>query len=99
MGVQVCQLFTNFKQAYDSVRREKLYSIFIGSGVPMKLVRLIKMCLNETYSKVHLGKHLSKYMLLYHQNAGQNQDIKIANRGYENLSQLKYLGTTVTIKI
>jgi hypothetical protein len=25
----------------------------------MKLVRLIKMCLNETYSKVHIGKYLS----------------------------------------
>jgi hypothetical protein len=24
----------------------------------MKLVRLIKMCLNETYSKVRIGKHL-----------------------------------------
>jgi hypothetical protein len=28
-------------------------------GVPMKLVSLIKMCLNETYSKVSIGKHLS----------------------------------------
>jgi hypothetical protein len=27
-------------------------------GIPKKLVRLIKMCLNETYSKVHIGKHL-----------------------------------------
>jgi hypothetical protein len=26
---------------------------------PMKLVRLVKMCLNETYSKVPIGKHLS----------------------------------------
>jgi len=25
----------------------------------MKLVRLIKMCLNETYSRVQVGKHLS----------------------------------------
>jgi hypothetical protein len=25
----------------------------------MKLVRLIKMCLNETYSKVRIGNHLS----------------------------------------
>jgi hypothetical protein len=25
----------------------------------MKLVMLIKMCLNETYSKVRIGKHLS----------------------------------------
>jgi hypothetical protein len=31
----------------------------IEFGVPMKLVRLIKMCLNETYSKVRIGKHLS----------------------------------------
>jgi hypothetical protein len=28
-------------------------------GVPMKLVRLIKMCLNESYSKVRIGKDLS----------------------------------------
>jgi hypothetical protein len=26
----------------------------------MKLVRLIKMCLNETYSKVRISKHLSE---------------------------------------
>jgi hypothetical protein len=25
----------------------------------MKLVRLIKMCLNEMYGKIHIGKHLS----------------------------------------
>jgi hypothetical protein len=36
-----------------------LYNILIEYGVPMKLVRLIKMCLNETYSKVRIGKHLS----------------------------------------
>jgi hypothetical protein len=41
------------------VRREVLYNILIEFGVPMKLVMLIKMCLNETYSKVHIGKHLS----------------------------------------
>jgi hypothetical protein len=27
--------------------------------IPTKLVRLIKMCLNETYSKVQLGKYMS----------------------------------------
>jgi hypothetical protein len=36
-----------------------LYNILIEIGIPMKLVRLIKMCLNETYSKVHIRKHLS----------------------------------------
>jgi hypothetical protein len=54
----VHQLFVDFKGAYDSVRREVLYNIVIEFGVPMKLVRLIKMCLNETYSKVRIGKQL-----------------------------------------
>jgi hypothetical protein len=43
----------DFKKAYDSVRREVLYTIV------KNLVKLIKMCLNETCSKVHIGKHLS----------------------------------------
>jgi hypothetical protein len=55
----VPQLFVDFKKAYDSVRREVLYNILIEFGVPMKQVTLIKMCLNETYSKVRIGKHLS----------------------------------------
>jgi hypothetical protein len=42
--------------AYDSVKREVWYNILIEFGVPMKLVRLIKICLNERYSKVHIGK-------------------------------------------
>jgi hypothetical protein len=33
-----------------------LYSILTERGIPMKLVRLIQMCLNETNSKVHIGK-------------------------------------------
>jgi hypothetical protein len=40
----VHQLFIAFKKAYDSVRREALYNSFIEFGLPMKLVRLIKMC-------------------------------------------------------
>jgi sorting nexin-29 len=55
----VHQLFVDFKKAYDSVRIEVLYNILLEFGIPKKLVRLIKMCLNETYSKVRMGKLLS----------------------------------------
>jgi hypothetical protein len=30
-----------------------------------------------------------------HQNAGQNHDIKIGNSWFENVAQLRYLGTTI----
>jgi retron-type reverse transcriptase len=36
------------------VRREVLYSIPKDFGIPMKVVRQIKMYLNEIYSKIHL---------------------------------------------
>jgi hypothetical protein len=46
----------DFKESYDSVRREvhTLYNIPIELGIPMKprVVIFIKMCLNEVYCKV-----------------------------------------------
>jgi len=51
-------MFIDFKTAYDSVRREVLYNLIV-LGIPMKVVRLIKMCPNETYSRSHVSKHLS----------------------------------------
>jgi hypothetical protein len=32
-----------------------LYNILIESGVPIKLDRLLNVCLNETYIKVNIG--------------------------------------------
>jgi hypothetical protein len=56
----VHQLFVDLKKAYESVRREALYNILIQFGILKKLVRLIKMCLNETYNRVQVGKNLSE---------------------------------------
>jgi ribosomal protein S2 len=54
--------------------------------------------LNEACKKVGLKEHTEKirYMLSRQQNAGQNHDIKIANRSFENVAQFRYLGMTVT---
>jgi hypothetical protein len=35
-------------------------------------------------------------LLSHHQKAGQNHDIEMANRLFENVSQFKYLETTLT---
>jgi hypothetical protein len=60
----VHQLFIDFKKAYDSVRREGLYNILNEFGIPKKPVRLIKMCMNETYSTVRVGKNLFEMFLI-----------------------------------
>jgi hypothetical protein len=54
----VHQLFIDFKKAYVSVRMEALYNILIEFGIPRKLDGLIKVCLNESYSRVRIGKNL-----------------------------------------
>jgi len=43
----------------DSIRYDFFYNILTEFGITMKLVRLMKMCLNETYSTVQLGKNFS----------------------------------------
>jgi hypothetical protein len=52
------QLLIDFEKAYDSVGKEVLYSILIEFGIPLKLVRLIKVCSNEACSKVRIDKNL-----------------------------------------
>jgi hypothetical protein len=45
---------------------------------------------------LEISEGTSRYILLpCHQNVGQNRDIKIAKRLFENVPQYKYLGTTV----
>ena len=49
----------DFKRAYDSVSREVLYNVLTEFGTPMQLVWLLNTCVNEIYSRVRVGKHLS----------------------------------------
>jgi hypothetical protein len=50
-----------FRKAYNSVRREVLYNIITDLDTRIKLVRLIKMCLYETYtySKFLIGEYFT----------------------------------------
>jgi hypothetical protein len=46
---------------------------------------------------LEVNREKTKYMLLSrHQNAEQNYDIKITNRSFENVTEFKYLRTTIT---
>jgi ribosomal protein S2 len=46
---------------------------------------------------LEVNREKNEYMLLSrHENAGQNHDIKRADRCFENMAQLRYFGATVT---
>jgi len=45
-------LFVDFKQAYDSIDCEQLWTTLRNFGIPRKLVRLVKICNQQTYCKV-----------------------------------------------
>lgn len=51
------QPFVDLKKCYYSVMRDVLCNSLIELGVPMKLVGPIKVCLNETYSRINIGKY------------------------------------------
>jgi sorting nexin-29 len=50
--VDIHVLLIDFKQAYDSIYRNKLMEILYSFGIPRKLVRLVKMNLTHTKGKV-----------------------------------------------
>jgi hypothetical protein len=55
----VYKLFIDFGKPYDSAKTEVLNSILMEFVIPMKLVRLVKKQLQETYSKIREGKYFS----------------------------------------
>jgi hypothetical protein len=68
---------------------------FFSSSVSSHCLETLIDACKEVGLEAKAGK--TKYMLLsLHQNAGQNHDIKTANRCFENVAQFNFLGTTVT---
>jgi hypothetical protein len=64
-----------------------------------EIIFLSVLSLEELQARSEVNTKKTQYMLLsHHQNAGQNHDIEIASRCFENVAQFKYLGMTVTSK-
>jgi hypothetical protein len=78
LGVQwdCTPAFCRIEQTCDSVRSVVLYYIFTDFDIPVMLLAPIRMCLNETYSKFHIGEYL--YDAFHIQN-GQNVNLLSKN--------------------
>jgi hypothetical protein len=53
-------LFVDFKAAYDSINRDKLWEAMTQLGISVKLTRLIKSCTYNSKSKISFGGELSE---------------------------------------
>jgi len=58
-GQNLYMVFINFKQAYDSVNRQQLWTALRNFGIPEKLVRMIEICNSNTFCKVRYRGELS----------------------------------------
>jgi hypothetical protein len=58
------------------MRRKVLYNTLIDFEVPMKYVRLIKTCLNGTYSKICICRHFSDRFFI--QNGLKQGDVSLS---------------------
>jgi len=53
-------LFVDFRQAYDSINRYRLWKTMNQLGIPAKLVRLVKACVQHPMCKVKFNGELSE---------------------------------------
>lgn len=54
------QLFVDFRQAYDSIKRYRLWKAITQLGIPAKLAGLAKACVQHSNCKVKLNRELSE---------------------------------------
>lgn len=60
----VHMLFVDFKAAYDSIDRNKLWNVMSRIGIPEKLIRMIKTCVQGSKCKVNFGGDYSNEFLV-----------------------------------
>jgi len=52
-------LFIDFKQAFDSINRERFFGAMDRMGIPQKLIRLIRMTMCQTKARVKIDNQIS----------------------------------------
>jgi hypothetical protein len=73
-------------------------NLFVKNIYPIKKTEALLFTKNDVCLEVTVQKTKRMFMCC-EQHAGQNRNMKIGNKSFENLSKLKYLGTTSEIYI
>jgi hypothetical protein len=60
-NLSVYQIYVEFRQAYDSIQRKKLYTIMYEFGLPPKLVRLVRVTMTGTEAQVKFQSSVTHF--------------------------------------
>ena len=63
--ISIYLLFIDFKSAYDSIDREKMYVAMNGINIPQKLIRLVKMIMSNMQSQIKIQSKLSAPFIIH----------------------------------
>jgi sorting nexin-29 len=58
-GLNLRTLFIDFKQAFDSINRKRLFQTMDKMGIPQKLIRPIRMTMCQTKARVKIDNQIS----------------------------------------
>jgi len=58
-GIGTHHLFIDFKSAYDTIKRDLLYNAMSEFNIPNKLIRLMRMTMENTQSQVRIQSDIS----------------------------------------
>jgi len=58
-GIETNHLFIDFKSAYDTIKRGQLYNAMSEFNITIKLIRLMRMTMENTQSQVRIQSNLS----------------------------------------
>ena len=58
-GLDLHMFFIDFKQAFDSINRKRLFEAMDKMGIPQKLIRLMRMTMCQTKAKVKIDNQIS----------------------------------------
>lgn len=91
-------LFVDFKQAYDTPRRDELFSAMNRFGFPAKLIKLSRMTLSNTWSCVKAaGKTSNKFRTVRGLKQGDALSCGFFNTILELIMQVANINTSHTI--
>jgi len=73
-GLDLDMLFMDFKQAFDSINRERLFGAMDKMGIPQKLIRLIRMTMCQTKTRVKTDNQI-RAPFEFHKGVKQGDDL------------------------